>query len=76
MKYGTIFSMDYEPRLRLMATTPHYPSKRGGMIWNAVNLFDSQYRETDEPLTAGWAPGSVITFDPDDHGVQIIEESL
>lgn len=73
MKYGTIFSMDYDEKLRLMAIGFAYSGRTTNRdVWNAVTLYDPQNVDPEAP--EGWNPGDIVTFVPGEAGIIVIEE--
>lgn len=80
MRFGTVFSMDYDRRLRLMAIcpvderSPHWSRSRE--IWGAMVIDDPAYLEPSDStkLELGWRTGAYITFDPNDRGLQVVED--
>lgn len=81
MKYGTIFSMDYEPSLRLMAVGPISEGKYGyspeRTRWNAIVVFDPAWKgPPTSGMDIGWQTGLTIDFNLNDTGINVIEESL
>lgn len=74
MKYGTIFSMDLQEDLRLMAVGP---VKSHSLVWYCLVLIDPTWLgpPSAHGTAPGWKPGTLHTFTPGESGIVIIKES-
>jgi hypothetical protein len=80
ISYGTIFAMDYDPNLRLMAL--YGASAANGYhgmarnTWWAIVLVDEHWGSfTRKGIALGWEPGSRVTFSPMNDGLIVVEEA-
>lgn len=78
-QYGTIFAMDYDPNLRLMALYPAdrntgYYGGRTDNWWAAVVADEHWGSFTPKGIALGWQPGSHVTFSRLNDGLIVVED--